>query len=55
MKKLNLNLKTGMSVIAFTVAIILAFTEPSASTIIGMFLGSAMGVVSFKDLIKKDE
>jgi len=55
MKKLHLSLKNVMSVAAFVVAIIIAFQNPSASTIVGMFLGSAMGVVSFKDLIKKDE
>lgn len=55
MKKFNINLKNTMSVIAFIVAIILAFYNPSAQTIIGMFLGSAMGVVSFKDLLKKNE
>lgn len=51
MKKIDF--KKAMCVAAFVAALLVAFIDPSATTIIGMFLGSAMGIVSFKDVIGK--
>lgn len=51
----NLTTKKLISLGAFIAAVVLAFTEPNATTIIGMFLGSSMGVVSFKEVFSKEE
>lgn len=50
----NLTIKKVISLGAFIAAVVLAFINPSATTIIGMFLGSAMGVVSFKEVFSKN-
>lgn len=51
----NLTIKKVISLGAFIAAVVLAFINPSATTIIGMFLCSAMGVVSFKEVFSKED